>query len=127
MRGPADICRSWRGVMMRVLILGIVPSTGCVYWSVNVREMSVARPLAAPPTDVELQVDKARNNDRGEALTLEDGLNREFKRAGYRFLPGDLKVKAAIIDLNRGNVMASFLLGAAAGAEGDAYADVQVR
>jgi len=104
-------------------LLTCVLAIGCSS-TVGVRNMNVVQAPPAAVTKVAVSVDKARNNDQGEAVALENGLTREFRNAGYELAAGGLSVQAEIIELKRGSTVANVIIGLGAGSD---YADVACR
>lgn len=80
-----------------------------------------------PPASVKkvvVAVDKTKNNEKGEAIALENGLVREFRRAGYEVTDGGLTLQAEIAEIHRGSTFANVAGGMGAGSD---HADVVVR
>lgn len=74
-------------------------------------------------TTLSVIVDQSNNNERGEALTLQNGLVRELRSAGYRVGEGGLSVTARIREVGRGNTFANVAGGMGAGSD---HVDVDV-
>ena len=106
-----------------VLMAVVGTAAGCSS-SVQVNEVKIDEAPAASPAKVVIEVDLTKNNEQGEAVTLENGLKREFRSAGYEVLPGNLTVRCEIVELHRGSTVANVLIGLGAGGD---HADIRVQ
>ena len=103
-------------------LLACILASGCSS-TVKVRNRSVVQAPPVGVTKAVVLVNKARNNDQGEATALENGLLREFRNAGYEASSGGLMVSAEITEIERGSTVANVLIGMGAGSD---HADVSV-
>jgi hypothetical protein len=106
-----------------VLIGSCALATACSS-TANVRSIHVASAPPASPTKLAVSVDQSKNNDRGEALALQNGLLREFRSAGYEAGEGGLSVTAQIKEVDRGSTLANVAVGMGAGND---HVDVDVQ
>lgn len=108
-----------------VLLASCALATACSS-TANVKSIHVASAPPASATTFAVSVDQSKNNDRGEALTLQNGLLREFRSAGYQVGEGGLSVTAQIREVDRGNTFANVAGGMGAGSD-HVDVDVQVK
>lgn len=110
---------------LRLLVLlgSCALATACSS-TANVKSIRVASAPPVSATTFAVSVDQSKNNDRGEALTLENGLRREFRSAGYQVGDGGLSVTAQIREIDRGNTFANVAGGMGAGSD---HVDVDVQ
>lgn len=96
-------------------------ATACTS-TANVRNVAVASPPPAT-TRLAVSVEPAEMFERGEATTLQNGLVREFRSAGYVLGDGGFTVHARIIGVSRGSTIANATVGMGIGRDS---ADVAV-